>query len=73
MAITGQGSASKEQVARMLESLLEIPDLPTQPDATDGLAAAICHYFQENSPVSENSYKSWKDFISKNPGKVSGA
>ncbi len=72
MAITGQGNASKEQVAYMLGSLLHIRDLPTQPDATDGLAAAICHFFQENRPGSEKPYKSWKDFINKNPGKISG-
>jgi len=70
LSITGQGNASKEQVAAMLVSLLQVPDLPDLPDATDGLAAAICHYFQDHLPASENAFKSWKDFINKNPGRV---
>ena len=41
-----------------------------QLDATDGLAAAVCHYFQTNTPVQEKKYTGWKDFIAKNPGKV---
>jgi len=72
MSITGNGQASKEQVAGMLQRLLHIADehmLP-QLDATDGLAAAVCHYFQTNNPVSEKKYSGWKDFINKNPGKV---
>ena len=47
MAITGKGTASKEQVAAMLKSLLNIQELPKQLDATDGLAAAVCHFFQK--------------------------
>ena len=70
MAITGQGNASKEQVAGMLASVLNIKEMPAQADATDGLAAAVCHYFQENRPDVSSSYKSWKDYINKNPGKV---
>ena len=45
-AITGNGNASKEQVAKMLQSLLKLKELPKKLDATDGLAAAVCHYFQ---------------------------
>lgn len=74
MAITGNGKAAKEQVAYMCQQYLKIPDenmLP-QLDATDGLAAALCHYFQTNNPTQEKKFNSWKDFISKNPGKVSG-
>lgn len=72
MAITGNGSAAKEQVADMLRRFLHIPDESMLPqlDATDGLAAAVCHYFQTNSPVSEKKYSGWKDFVLKNPGKV---
>ena len=70
MAITGQGNASKEQVAGMLESILQINNLPDLPDATDGLAAAMCHFFQSNVPDSVKSFKSWKDFINKNPDRV---
>ena len=72
MSITGSGSASKEQVASMLQKILKIPNdnmLP-QLDATDGLAAALCHYYQSSRPVQEKNYSSWKDFISKNPDKI---
>lgn len=74
MSITGNGKAAKEQVAYMLQQYLKIPDenmLP-QLDATDGLAAAVCHYFQTNNPTSDKKFNSWKDFISQNPNKVKG-
>ncbi len=67
MAITGQGNASKEQVASMLQNMLLIRELPKNLDATDGLAAAVCHYYQKEFPNSGTSYNSWKDFIAKNP------
>ncbi|MCD7937021.1 MAG: crossover junction endodeoxyribonuclease RuvC [Tannerellaceae bacterium] len=72
MAITGNGNASKEQVAGMLQRFLHIPaeNMLPQLDATDGLAAAVCHHFQSGNPVSDKKYSGWKDFISKNPGKV---
>jgi crossover junction endodeoxyribonuclease RuvC len=70
MAITGEGGASKEQVATLLEKLLEIRDMPTKLDATDGLAVALCHYFQKELPSSEVTYKNWDDFVRKNPGKL---
>ncbi|MBB4036732.1 crossover junction endodeoxyribonuclease RuvC [Dysgonomonas hofstadii] len=72
MSITGNGRAAKEQVAYMLQHYLRIPDenmLP-QMDATDGLAAAVCHFFQTNNPSMDKKFTSWKDFINKNPGKV---
>ncbi len=70
MSITGQGNASKEQVAMLLKSLLKIKELPSNFDATDGLAAAMCHFYQSNNPVIEKSFNSWKDFINKNPGRI---
>lgn len=72
MSITGNGQASKEQVAGMLQRMLHIPqeNMLLQLDATDGVAAALCHYLQSNNPLSEKKYTGWKDFISKNPGKV---
>jgi len=72
MAITGKGQASKEQVADMLQRMLHISkeDMPTFMDATDGLAAAYCHYLQMGRPTLEKGYSGWKDFISKNPDKV---
>ena len=71
-AITGNGNASKEQVAGVLKSYLRIKEenmLP-QLDATDGLAAAVCHFFQSSSPVLEKKYTNWGDFIKKNPDKI---
>ncbi|MBP1676783.1 MAG: crossover junction endodeoxyribonuclease RuvC [Bacteroidetes bacterium] len=72
MAITGSGSASKEQVADMLRRFLKIPqeNMLPQLDATDGLAAAYCHFLQMGRPSSDKAYSGWKDFISKNPDKV---
>ena len=72
MSITGNGNAAKEQVAGMLQRFLHIPQESMLPqlDATDGLAAAVCHYFQTNNPISEKKYSGWKDFMAKNPGKV---
>ena len=73
MAITGNGQASKEQVAEMLRRTLNIPQESMLPqlDATDGLAAALCHYYETSRPISVNSgAKSWKDFIAKNPDKI---
>jgi len=73
MALTGQGRASKEQVADMLCKILKIPasELPKELDATDGLAAAYCHYLQTNCSInSEKKYKSWKDFAQKNIDRV---
>jgi len=69
MAITGSGSASKEQVADMLKRYLKIPqeNMLPQLDATDGLAAAYCHFLQIGKPTSEKAYSGWKDFIAKNP------
>jgi crossover junction endodeoxyribonuclease RuvC len=72
MAITGNGRASKEQVADMLQRILKIPTTSMLPqlDATDGLAAALCHYLQTNRPQMEKAYTSWKDYIAKNPKKI---
>lgn len=71
MAITGNGNASKEQVAAMLRSILKVDDLPQILDATDGLAAAVCHFYQASALVQDGkSYNSWKDFIGKNPSRV---
>ena len=72
MSITGNGGASKEQVAGMLQKILKIPDenmLP-QLDATDGVAAALCHFYQSSRPTLEKSYSGWKDFIAKDPNKI---
>jgi crossover junction endodeoxyribonuclease RuvC len=70
MSITGYGNASKEQVAAILKNLLKIKELPKDLDATDGLAAAMCHFYQSNNPTTDKSYNSWKDFINKNQSRV---
>ena len=64
--------ASKEQVADMLQRMLHFAkeDMPVFMDATDGLAAAYCHFLQMGRPVMEKGYSGWKDFIAKNPERV---
>jgi crossover junction endodeoxyribonuclease RuvC len=69
-AITGNGSASKEQVAYFLKQMFGLEITPNELDATDGLAAAVCHFLQMKNPVSDHSFKNWSDFVSKNPGRV---
>ena len=73
MAITGQGQASKEQVAGMLFRLLGIKEKDKVPfmDATDALAAAYCHFLQAGRQETEVNYRGWKDFINKNRSRVS--
>jgi len=72
MAITGNGRASKEQVADMLRRFLKInpENMLPQLDATDGLAAAYCHYLQMGKPLSEKKYSNWKDYVAKNGERV---
>jgi len=70
MAITGRGQASKEQVAGMLMNMLKIKNTPKYLDATDGLAAAVCHALQKNYVV-KNGKQSWSQFIKENPKRIS--
>ena len=72
MAITGRGQATKEQVADMLQRMLHLSkeEMPVFMDATDGLAAAYCHFLQMGRPVVEKGYSGWKDFMAKNPERV---
>jgi crossover junction endodeoxyribonuclease RuvC len=69
-AITGNGNASKEQVAAMLKSLLTIKEMPKHLDATDGLAAAVCHFFQRDVGLKGKSYTGWKAFLKDNPDRL---
>ena len=71
-AITGNGAASKEQVQEMLRRILSIPkeNLLPELDATDALAAALCHFYESSRPIQQKTCSSWKDFIAKNPGRV---
>lgn len=72
MAITGTGAASKEQVKEMVRRILNIPqeNMLPQLDATDALAAALCHFYESTRPQVEKGCRSWKEFIAKNPDKV---
>lgn len=75
VALTGNGNASKEQVAGMLQRMLKLSqnEMPQFMDATDALAAAYCHFIQMGTPQSNaKHYGSWKDFVSKNKDRVSG-
>ena len=69
-SITGKGAASKEQVAAMLTRMLGIRETPESMDATDGLAVAVCHQFQQGSPVKVGKYKGWDAFLSNNPDRI---
>lgn len=73
-AITGNGAASKEQVQEMLRRILSIDreDLLPQLDATDALGAALCHFYESAKPEIARGPRSWKDFIARNPDRVSG-
>src|SRR5574344_1092311 len=80
--VTGNGNASKEQVAGMLRALLNFPDDPHYLDATDALAAAYCYYCKQTSPLAnlqalptsskkkQSGRKSWADFVNQNPNRV---
>ena len=70
MSITGNGTASKEQVASMLQSLLKINETPKHLDASDGLAAAVCHYFQNRKISGGKSYTGWSSFLKDNPDRL---
>src|SRR3954462_3263059 len=66
-SITGSGNASKEQVASMLKTLLNFKETPEFLDATDGLAAAVCHHFQRQPAGGKKAYTRWKAFLADNP------
>lgn len=70
--VTGNGGASKEQVANMLCYILKISKdrLPALLDATDALAVALTHYYEGQKPSGGNTAKSWEQFIRQNPGRV---
>jgi crossover junction endodeoxyribonuclease RuvC len=71
-SITGNGNADKEQVMKMLQTLLLFKENPKQYDATDALAVAMCHHFQSASPLGKiaNGVNGWEEYIKKNPGRV---
>ncbi|MDR1672556.1 MAG: hypothetical protein LBS09_03710 [Bacteroidales bacterium] len=64
---------SQEQVALMLQSMFRIEKMPENLDATDGLAAAVCHFYQKNPSKGNTANvteKSWKAFIANHPARV---
>lgn len=71
-AITGKGGASKEQVAGMLQRLLELEELPDKYDVTDALAVALCHHYQKvpGDAGTKKSYSGWKAFVADNPKRI---
>ena len=76
-SITGNGNATKEQVAAMLQNLLKFTETPDFLDATDGLAVAVCHSFQKintkaGKSGSKKSYSGWETFVKDNTSRVSG-
>ncbi|MBN1599893.1 MAG: crossover junction endodeoxyribonuclease RuvC [Bacteroidales bacterium] len=71
-SITGQGAASKEQVAAFLKNILKFEEIPKNLDATDGLAAAMCHFYQRIPAKKGSNYSGWEDYIKKNPGRSAG-
>jgi len=70
MSITGQGQASKEQVASMLMRILSFKDDNFILDATDALGAALCHFYESGKPGIEKGVKSWKEYVAKNQDKI---
>jgi crossover junction endodeoxyribonuclease RuvC len=71
-AVTGNGNADKEQVWNMLQHYLNFTAKPKYYDATDALAVALCHYFQDRGikTTTLKKTKGWEDFIKQNPGRV---
>ena len=76
-SITGNGNASKEQVAAMLKNMLRLDALPTYFDATDALGVAVCHYLQnrlggiaDNDNSAATRHKDWKSFLQNNPNRL---
>ena len=71
-SITGNGNADKQQVMLMLQQILNFKESPKHMDATDALAVALCHLFQQktNTDLSTAKSNGWKDFLTKNPGRL---
>lgn len=76
-SVTGNGNASKEQVAAMLKNMLRLDALPTYFDATDALGVAVCHYLQnrlgsitDNDNSAATRHKDWKSFLQNNPNRL---
>jgi crossover junction endodeoxyribonuclease RuvC len=69
-SITGSGSATKEQLAGMLQRLVNFDELPKYLDASDALGVAVCHYFQRTGTAETKNYTGWKSFVTDNPSRI---
>lgn len=71
-SVTGNGNADKEQVMKMLQTILSFKENPKHFDATDALAVALCHHFQSSSKLGKSikGLKGWDDFIKNNPDRL---
>jgi crossover junction endodeoxyribonuclease RuvC len=70
LSITSAGDASKEQVARMLMRMFDLKVMPKNLDATDGLAVAVCHFYQNGIDIKTPGKNNWEDYIRKNPDRL---
>ena len=71
-SVTGNGNADKEQVMKMLQTILSFKGNPKQLDATDAVAVALCHHYQQHPLLKQQAkgLKGWEDFIKQNPGRI---
>jgi crossover junction endodeoxyribonuclease RuvC len=69
-SVTGNGNASKDQVSKMIQQILNFKETPEYLDATDAVAVALCHYYQSTSILGATKLKGWDEFIKANPDKV---
>ena len=53
----------------MLKNLIKIDEMPKHLDASDGLAAAVCHFYQRNSGAGSTKYSDWSAFLKANPSR----
>ncbi len=70
LAITGTGTASKEQLAVILQRYFKMKEFPQNPDESDAIAIAMCHFFQSSNPIKTGKSSSWADFVKSNPNRV---
>ncbi len=80
-SITGNGNATKEQVWKMLNNIMPLSHTLKYYDASDALAAAVCHHFNahgldtpavKKKKSSSAKASSWENFVQQNPGRVKG-
>jgi len=69
-SITGNGNASKEQVAGTLTHICKTSMVDQSLDATDAIAVAVCHFYQRNTLNQGSKYSGWGSYIQSNPDRV---